>query len=70
MNSDVMKGKWAQLKGKVKEEWGDLTDNDVMEVEGQREVLCGKLQEKYGWNKEETEKRMDDWVNRNTRDMA
>ena len=64
MNWDVVKGNWAQVKGKVKEEWGDLTDNDLTEMEGQRDQLVGKLQERYGWARDEAERKADDWASR------
>ncbi|MGY0504979.1 CsbD family protein [Luteimonas sp. e5] len=55
MNKDIIAGKWKQLKGKAQSKWGDLTD-DVFDVaEGNREYLAGKLQEKYGWNRERAE---------------
>lgn len=49
MNNDIIKGKWAQFKGDVKEKWGDLTDDDLTQIDGQRDKLAGKLQERYGW---------------------
>ncbi|MTH33664.1 CsbD family protein [Paracoccus limosus] len=61
MNWDIIEGKWSQLKGAVKEKWGDLTDNDLTEMDGKRDKLQGKLQEKYGWTKEEAERRVDDF---------
>ena len=64
MNEDIFKGKWKELKGSVKEKWGDLTDDDVTKVEGQSEKLVGILQKKYGYSKdkaqEEYNKFMDD----------
>lgn len=45
MNSDVIKGKWKQLTGKIKERWGDLTDDDLQAADGHAEYLVGKLQE-------------------------
>ncbi len=64
MNWDVIKGRWAQLKGSVKETWGDLTDDDLTEAAGEREKLAGKLQARYGLAKAEAEKRVDDWSER------
>lgn len=52
---DIFAGKWKQLRGKVKETWGELTDDELDEVEGRRDILVGKLQEKYGWTKEHAE---------------
>lgn len=57
MNKDVLKGNWKQFRGKVQETWGKLTDDDLDRVEGQRDILMGKLQERYGWSKDETERR-------------
>lgn len=48
MNKDTLKGEWKQLKGKVKERWGDLTDDDLTKIEGKRDQLIGRLQERYG----------------------
>ncbi len=62
MNWDVVKGNWLQAKGKMKEEWGKLTDDDWDVVEGDREQLVGRLQERYGWAREEAEKRADTWA--------
>ena len=56
MNVDQMKGSWKQLKGKVKEQWGKLTDDDLTVINGQQEQLVGKLQERYGYTKEQAEK--------------
>lgn len=64
MNSDILKGKWLQLKGKVKEEWGDLTDDEIDQMEGQAEQLAGKLQEKYGFSKADAEHKVDDFIRR------
>lgn len=52
MNKDIIAGKWTQVKGKAKAQWGDLTD-DVFDVaDGNSEYLAGKLQEQYGWTRE------------------
>lgn len=61
MNSDEMKGKWNQLKGSAKSQWGKLTDDDLTQVEGDRDKLVGKIQEKYGIAREEAEKQVNDW---------
>ncbi|HEP8451625.1 TPA: CsbD family protein, partial [Pseudomonas aeruginosa] len=60
MNSDVIKGKWKQLTGKIKERWGDLTDDDLQAADGHAEYLVGKLQERYGWSKERAEQEVRD----------
>lgn len=56
MNSDTFKGKWMQIRGEAKRAWGDLTDDDLMEIEGNMEKLIGKLQEKYGYSREKAQK--------------
>ncbi len=61
MNWDIIEGKWEQLKGSVKEKWGDLTDDELTQAAGKRDKLAGKLQEKYGWTKDEAEKQVDDF---------
>jgi uncharacterized protein YjbJ (UPF0337 family) len=68
MNWDVVKGKWQQYKGKAREEWGDVTDDEWDQMKGERDQIAGKLQEKYGWAKDEAERRMDDWAERHSRD--
>jgi uncharacterized protein YjbJ (UPF0337 family) len=57
MNKDILKGNWRQFKGKVKQQWGKLTDDDLDVIEGNQDLLLGKLQERYGWSKEEAERR-------------
>ena len=58
MNSETMKGTWKQFKGKLKEAWGDLTDDELDRFEGKRDQLVGALQKKYGQAKEEIESRL------------
>ncbi|MEB5178868.1 CsbD family protein [Pseudomonas aeruginosa] len=64
MNSDVIKGKWKQLTGKIKERWGDLADDDLQAADGHAEYLVGKLQERYGWSKERAEQEVRDFSDR------
>ncbi|WP_353475334.1 CsbD family protein [Salipiger sp. H15] len=61
MNWDQIEGNWKQFKGKVREQWGDLTDDEVQEAKGNREQLAGLIQKKYGVAKEEAEKQVDTW---------
>lgn len=61
MNKDQFQGKWQQLKGKVKEKWGKLTDDDIAEINGKREQLLGKLQARYGYAKEKAEEALTDF---------
>ena len=60
MNWDIVEGKWDQLKGAVREKWGDLTDDEIQQMEGRRDKMAGKLQEKYGWTKEQAERELTD----------
>jgi uncharacterized protein YjbJ (UPF0337 family) len=52
MSDDVIKGKWHQLKGEVKTQWGKLTDDDLQQISGNVEKLAGRIQERYGYAKE------------------
>ena len=61
MNWEQVKGNWNQIKGKAREEWGELTDDDLAEVRGEREQLVGLIQKKYGIAKEEAERQVDQW---------
>lgn len=64
MNWDRIEGGWKQMTGKVKEQWGKLTDDDLTEVAGKRDQLAGKIQARYGIAKEEAERQLDDFANR------
>lgn len=65
MNSDQASGNWKQFKGKVKEKWGKLTDDDMTVIEGKRDQLVGKIQERYGYAKDEAEKEVAEWEGHN-----
>jgi len=58
MNNDRMEGNWMQIKGKVKEQWGKLTDDDMKVIEGNRDQLLGRVQERYGIARDEAEKQI------------
>jgi uncharacterized protein YjbJ (UPF0337 family) len=62
MNWDRIRGNWQQLLGKVKQQWGALTDDDLSVIEGQRDILVGKLQERYGYEKEQAEREADNFA--------
>lgn len=62
MNWDDLKGKWKQVTGSAKSKWGELTDDDLQQIDGEREKMVGKIQERYGIGKEEAEKQVDDWT--------
>ena len=61
MNWELMKAKWNQFKGSAKQEWGKFTDDDLDYIEGTRDRLIGRLQEKYGIAKDEAERQADKW---------
>lgn len=64
MNWERIEGNWKQLKGHVREQWGKLTDDDIDVVNGRREQLAGKLQERYGIAKDEAESQIASWERR------
>ncbi|HVJ34534.1 MAG TPA: CsbD family protein [Terriglobia bacterium] len=59
MNNDRIEGNWKQFKGKVKEQWGKLTDDDMKVLEGNRDQLVGRVQERYGIARDEAEKQIE-----------
>ena len=61
MNWDQIKGNWKQVRGKVKEKWGKLTDDDLTAIAGLRDQLAGKLQERYGYQKDRAERELDEF---------
>ena len=64
MDWNRVEGNWKQLKGKIKEQWGNLTDDDLDKIVGEREQTEGKIQERYGLDKDAARKHVDDWVNK------
>ena len=64
MNWDRVQGNWKQFAGKVKEQWGQLTDDDLTQINGNREQLEGKIQARYGYAKDQVKNDVDDWLNR------
>jgi uncharacterized protein YjbJ (UPF0337 family) len=61
MNWDIIEGKWKQFSGEVQTQWGKLTNDDLDVIAGNKEKLAGKLQERYGWSKEEAEEQIEKW---------
>ena len=59
MNSDILKGEWTQLKGRIRQQWGRFTDDDIARINGDREIFLGKLQELYGRSREDAQKDLD-----------
>lgn len=61
MNNDQAAGNWKQVKGKIKENWGKLTDDEIDQLEGKSEQLAGKIQERYGIARDEAERQARDF---------
>jgi uncharacterized protein YjbJ (UPF0337 family) len=62
MDWNRVEGNWKQLRGRAKQQWGKLTDDDLTMAAGRREELAGKVQERYGLAKEAAQKQVDDWI--------
>lgn len=65
MNEDTVKGNWKQFTGKVQEQWGKLTNDDMDVIAGKREQFVGKVQERHGIARDEAEKQVNEWHTRN-----
>lgn len=68
MNWDRVEGNWKQFKGKAREKWGKLTDNDWEQIAGKKDQLVGRIQERYGISKDEAQKQADEWCRVQTTD--
>jgi uncharacterized protein YjbJ (UPF0337 family) len=68
MNWDRIEGNWKQFKGNLKEKWGKVTDDEFDQIAGKRDMLVGKLQERYGMSKDAADREVSDWENEQ-RDM-
>lgn len=55
MNTDIIKGHWHEIAGRIKQEWGKLTDDEIMQMKGSSEELAGALQKAYGYEKDHAE---------------
>ncbi|RUR09436.1 CsbD family protein [Legionella sp. km772] len=64
MNKDIFEGKWEEVKGKMKQAWGKLTDDDFTQIEGNQQELNGRLQKRYGYTKEQAEQSIKDFKDR------
>ncbi|MCC5834865.1 MAG: CsbD family protein [Opitutales bacterium] len=64
MNTDIIKGKWKQLKGSAQKTWGKLTEDDLSQIEGEEERLVGVVQERYGLTREAAKKQVDEWLSK------
>ena len=65
MNKNILKGDWNILKGKVKEKWGKLTDDDLTVISGKQDQLLGSLQKRYGYTKDKAEQELNAWKKKN-----
>jgi uncharacterized protein YjbJ (UPF0337 family) len=65
LNEDIFAGKWNQLKGKVKQQWGNLTDDDLDRISGKRDEIVGLVQERYGWDRARAESEFDRFLESN-----
>lgn len=68
MNWDRIEGNWKEMKGRIKQQWGELTDDDLTVMNGKRDELAGRLQQRYGYAKDRAEREIDDWLSRNQTD--
>ena len=62
MNTDIFEGKWEETKGKLKQAWGKLTDDDCLTIEGNHQEIYGKLQKHYGYTKDEAKQYVDEFL--------
>lgn len=62
MKNNVLEGKWNEIKGQVKQKWGKLTDNDLLEIKGNVQKLSGKLQKQYGYQENEAKREIDNFI--------
>ena len=69
MNHDRIQGRWKQIKGKVKEQWGKLTDDDLDIIAGGRDQLLGRIQQRHGLAKDDAARQVRDWEKRNPRTL-
>ena len=62
MNWDIIEGNWKELKAKVRTQWGKLTDDDLDTIAGKKDALVGRLQQRYGYHKEQAERELDSFI--------
>jgi uncharacterized protein YjbJ (UPF0337 family) len=70
MNKDILQGKWREMKGRVKEQWGKLTDDDLSQIDGNSERLLGVLQQRYGYARDRAEEEYKRFTDTWSRDEA
>jgi uncharacterized protein YjbJ (UPF0337 family) len=64
MDTDVLQGKWKQIKGEAKRQWGKLTDDELDMIEGNKDKLVGLVQERYGYERDRAAREVDDFLSR------
>lgn len=62
MNRNILEGNWKQIRGSIREKWGELTDDELDQIAGKRDRLAGVLQERYGYTQMEAERQIDDFL--------
>jgi uncharacterized protein YjbJ (UPF0337 family) len=65
MNKDIIQGKWKEVKGKLKQQWGKLTDDEIDQMKGNYDELEGVLQKSYGYQKDEAKREIDEFIDKN-----
>jgi uncharacterized protein YjbJ (UPF0337 family) len=70
MNRDTLKGQWKQMKGEAKRRWGKLTDDELDQVEGSFDKLVGRIQERYGYQRDQAEREIDEFLTTHTEPIA
>jgi uncharacterized protein YjbJ (UPF0337 family) len=65
MNKDIVKGRWKEIKGMVKQKWGKFTEDDITRMQGTYDELAGSLQKKYGYQKDQAEKELNAFLDEN-----
>ncbi len=63
MNTDVLEGMWMQIRGEIRQRWGELTDDELDQIAGHRDKLLGRLQERYGYTRDEANRQLDEFLN-------
>jgi len=66
MNTDILRGRWTQMKGDIRSRWGKLTDDDLTQIQGEAEKMIGKLQERYGYKRDQAERELNEFLNKQT----
>ncbi len=70
MNRDILSGKWQQLRGEIKRQWGKLTDDELDEASGTFDIVAGRIQERYGYTRERAERELDAFLDEHARERS